>query len=74
MSLQEDFSRALQTLMQLRDAFEEMSGDPANPRSKAALEMGQTLRQWKEEFGLEQLERYAQAHQETLEGDQGPGR
>lgn len=65
-SLESNYNAALQALMQLRDAFEEMEGTPANPHSKKALEMGQTLRQWKEAFGIDRLEAAAKAHQEQI--------
>lgn len=66
--MEDDFNTALRTLMRLRDAFEEESGTPANPRSQEALRMAETLRRWRGEYGTEELERLAEAHEGELGG------
>lgn len=66
--MEDDYTAALRLLMRLRDAFEQLYGTPANPRSKEALEIAETLREWEATYGLEQLAEAERAHREGLEG------
>ena len=68
MSLEEDFNTTLKTLMRLRDAFEELTGKPDNAASQNALRMGEILREWREDHGIERLEWLAKQHEEKLKG------
>jgi len=69
--LQEDIQAARRALRRLRDAFEQLSGTPANDRSERALQMSETLRAWEEEFGADTLEEWAEEHEQELMGSRG---
>lgn len=66
--MQQAIRDAKDMLRRLRDAFEELHGDPANPDSRRALDMIATLSEWEEEHGADVLEAAADWHDEKLHG------
>ena len=70
-TLKQDLAAARKALGRLRDAFEQMTGTPTNVRSRKALQMLDTLREWEEEFGAGTLEARAQEHEAELMNEHG---
>jgi hypothetical protein len=66
-------SDAKATLMQLRDAFEEIHGDPINADSKRALQMIAELQSWEEAYGADGLADALKRHSDRLNGGERAG-
>jgi len=64
--MQKKINEMLHTLMDLRDAFEEIHGDPDNRNAQIVLRMISAIRYWEDEYGAEVLQEAADLHGEKL--------
>lgn len=62
--MQKKINALLCTLMDLRDAFEEIHGGPDNAHSQLTLRVVRVVRYWEEEYGVEALQKAANRHEE----------
>lgn len=62
--MQKRIDETLRTLMDLRDAFEELHGDPNNAHSDIIMRRVKVIRYWENEHGTEALTSAADRHQE----------
>lgn len=65
--MQKKINTMLCTLMDLRDAFEEIYGDSDNRHSTVALRMIGAIRYWEDEYGTDALQEAADRYQERLD-------
>lgn len=64
--MQKRVDETLRTLMDLRDAFEEIHGDPSNFHSNISLKMIKVIRYWEDEYGTEVLKKAADRHRQKV--------
>lgn len=69
--MQKKINATLRTLMDLRDAFEEIHDDSDNPHSTIALRMIRAIRYWEDEYGTDALQEAADRYQERLDESMG---